>query len=412
MNALRITLTFAPGLALSALLLAPALPGWGVPHVQAGLHAQAQGQTQQPGDLPVLAVGETVTGVITPESPRLQGGGGFQAWRFQARRGDRLVADARSSSFDAYLLLARLVGGITEVIREDDDGGEGTDARIRFVAEEDGHYVLMVRSWSDSGTGSFTLSLEDRGPAPPAEVRSLAMGGMVQGEIDPDGATFSTEWGDEIPFHFWTFEGSEGDGVQISLEAPGFDAYLELGTLEGETFVMEAFDDDGGGGTNALLRHLLSHTGTHVIRARPLGPYLQDGGYLLRLEPWVPAGITRRDLEAGAVVSGTFTRNDGLLPEGPYVQEWVYQAREGERVRIRMRSQELDSYLSVGWEDPAGRFVEVAFNDDAPDDGLNSLVELTLDRSGPLIIRARPLGTGVVGSYTLQLERVGPGAEG
>jgi hypothetical protein len=363
---------------------------------------------QAAGELPTLAIGETASGTLSASSPRSHAGGRFQAWRFEARAGERIVADARSSAFDAYLLLARLAGGITEVIREDDDGGEGTDARIRHTVGEDGTYVLVVRSWSDEGTGTFTLSLADRGPAPPVVSRPLPMGARMETRIDPDGATFLTDWDDEIPFHFWTFEGNQGDEVQIGMEADGFDSYLELGTLRDGVFEVEAWDDDGGNGTDALLRYRLTRTGTHVIRARPLGSFLSDGAYTIELSPWVVAEPVRRDLEAGVIAEGEITSGDAILSEGPYFQEWVYVARGGERVRIRMRSGDLDSYLSVGWEDDAGHFVEVISNDDAPDDGLNSLVELTLDRPGPWIVRTRPLSQGSVGRYTVQLEVVDP----
>ncbi len=391
------SIRFAP-----AFLLAGALSLGGALSLHAGaLHAQGA------GDLPSLAVGETVSGSLTAESPRSRAGGPFQAWRFEARAGDRIVADARSTAFDAYLVLARLVGGITEIVRENDDGGEGTDARILWTVEDDGSYVLMVRSWSETGLGPFTLSLADRGPAPPAELRPLPMGTTIRDEIDSNGAAFVSDWGDEIPFHFWTFEGRAGEGVRIAMDARGFDAYLELGRMQGGEFEAEAWDDDGGEGTNALLRHILERTGPYVIRARPLGPYFSEGAYTLALEPWVPSPPVRRELPADGRGEGTFTSEDAILPEGPYVQEWVYQARGGERVRIRMRSDEVDSYLSVGWEDEEGRFVEVAYNDDAPDDGLNSLVELTLDRAGPWIIRTHPLSQGSMGRYTVHLEVVG-----
>jgi hypothetical protein len=363
---------------------------------------------QSGGDLPVIAIGESATGTLSASSPRSQAGGRFQAWQFEASAGDRLAADAKSSAFDTYLVLARLAGGITEVVREDDDGGEGTDARILHTFGEDGTYVLVVRSWSDEGLGTFTLSLADRGPAPPPVSRPLPMGERMQGRIDPDGATFLTDWDDEIPFDFWTFDGNEGDAVQIGMEADQFDSYLELGILREGVFEAEASDDDGGEGRNALLRHRLTRTGTHVIRARPLGAYLSDGAYAIELSPWIVAEPVRRPLEPGQVADGEITSGDAILPEGPYFQEWVYEARGGERVRIRMRSDDLDSYLSVGWEDDAGQFVEAISNDDAPDDGLNSLVELTLDRAGPWIVRTRPLSQGSVGRYTVQLEVVEP----
>ncbi|MCW5962125.1 MAG: VCBS repeat-containing protein [Pyrinomonadaceae bacterium] len=80
---------------------------------------------------------------------------------------------------------------------------------------------------------------------------------------------------------FYTFNGTQGQQIQIFLSSTAIDTYLGLANESG-SFVVE--DDDGGEGTNAYLNVTLPETGAYIILANSALP-LQFGEYTLSLSP-------------------------------------------------------------------------------------------------------------------------------
>jgi len=357
-------------------------------------------------EAPVLEieVGQTVEGRLTGDGPSLLEGETFVSYRFRAEAGKRYVADARSDDFDTYLVLARAVAGITEFLREDDDGGDGTNARLRFSIDRPGDYLLIVRGWQAGHVGRFSLSLAEREIAPPTPPRPIVPGRAVSGQLTDGSSVFITEWDDEIPYDLWRFEGRGGEHYLISMESTDFDAYLDFGPLSGDDLVVEHSDDDGGEGTDALLMVRLPHDGAFGIRARPFSGSSDLGAYRLSVEPFTPRPAARRPIGAGEIVTAELGVDDAVLEGGSHFQEWTFTGRADQTVRIRMRSDDFDSYLSLGRHPSGQEYIELAYNDDAPDDGLNSLIEFRLPADGEYVIRARSFGSGSRGSYTLELQ--------
>jgi hypothetical protein len=365
------------------------------------------GSDAQTPPFPEIRVGESVRGALDQAGPSLLHEGPFTAYRFRGEEGLRYRADARSSDFDAYLILAHAVGGITEFIREDDDGGEGTDARLRFSVDRTGDYLLIVRAWGSEASGAFDLSLEEWEIPPPAPPRPLPIGETVSGRLTEESSVLLSEWDDEVHYDLWTFQGRGGQHYRISMASDDFDAYLSFGPISGEELVVRESDDDSGEGTDALLRVQLPHDGVFGIRAQAFGSHAGLGAYTLRVDPFTPAPPVRRPIEAGALVTARLGVDDAVLERGIHHQEWIYHGRSGERVRVRMRSDDFDTYLSLGREGPDGQYEELVWNDDAPDDGLNSLIEFTLPGDGTYLIRARSFSGGSTGEYTLEVTREG-----
>jgi hypothetical protein len=365
---------------------------------------QAQGMQ----DFPEIQVGATVEGNLGADAPQLLNGGPFRVFRFQGEAGRRYVADLRSSDFDAYLVLAHPVGGITEVIEEDDDGGEGTDSRLVFTLDQGGTYLLVARGWGSSGSGRFTLALAEREPPPPVEPRPLSRGMTVQSRLDPDTSICLDEWGEEFTCELWTLEVEEGEVLQVSMESDELDPYLDAGMLGmgGALDILQS-DDDGGEGNNALLVIRAPSSGTMGIRARAFGFGSDGGAYTLRVGAVEVREVERRSLQVGEQVEGEILPGEAQLAgDDRAVHEWTVEGRAGDRLRIRMRSDDFDTYLAFGRE-VGEDYEELAANDDAPDDGLNSLIEITLPADGTYLILASPLSGSGTGRYTLEVMRDG-----
>lgn len=370
------------------------------------LLAAAPLSAQSVGDFPQIRLGEELSGSVPFGGPALSDRGPVSVYRFDAEAGVRYSIEARSSSFDAYLILARPVGGITEFLREDDDSAGDTDSRIRFTAERTEPLLLVVQPLTEGGSGDFTLRLEERVLPPAQPPRPITPGSPVQGSISANSSVMLTGWDEEISYDLWTFAGEGGEFFEITMESDAFDTYLEFGPMSGGDMVAEQTNDDAGERTNSRLRVQLPHDGTFGVRARPLSEG-NGGSYTLQVQSFVPPPPSRAPIAAGAAVTSELDLQDAVLDNGISYEEWIYQGEAGERLTIRLASDDFDAYLSVGRMNADGVFQEIASNDDAPDDGLNSLVELTLPGDGEYVIRARSLSAGGAGMYTLEVRRGG-----
>jgi hypothetical protein len=384
MNALQRSLATFAVVPLAAALVAPA-------------------EAQRTPTIPEIRVGATVQGSVAASDPSFTDSGPFKVYRFQARAGERYGADMRSEHFDAFLSLVRPVGGITEVLRTDDDGGEGTDARLRFRVPSTGTYYLVAQSLMEDGAGPFSLSLQQL-PAPAQPVaRPIAVGQTVRDQI-VDGDPIVDEDDDwEVLHHLYSVQGRAGQQLLVTMDSDDFDAYLAFGPLSGGAVEVTDVDDDGGEGTNARLRVTLPRDGTYGIQARTFGPG-STGAYTLAVREHVTPPVTARPITAGREASGALTAQDPDLENGAYFQHWTYAGRAGETLRVRMRSDEFDTYLWLG-RIAGGTFEELAYNDDAQDDGTNSYLEFTLPATGEYVIRATSYGPQSTGAYTLRVDR-------
>lgn len=393
---------FAPLPALWILALAS------IPSEVAGQTPDATAQTPQAAaqttDFPEIRVGQSLEGFLGTGGPSLAERGPFTVYRFEAEAGTRYGVDLRSWDFDSYLILARPVGGITDILRENDDAAGESDSRLRFEVDQAGTYLLIVQSYEPRTGGTFTLSLEERQLPPPRPAEPLVLGEPVTGMLSDD-SSILLSYDEEIPYDLWAIEGTGGRPVMISLDSDDFDAYLEFGPMSGEEMIVTHSDDDGGDDLNALLRIELPHDGRFGVRVRPAFEGA-EGGYSLRAETFTPAPVLRRPIDAGVGAEGVFTFEDPVLDGGIHFQEWAYDGEAGERIRITMRSTDVDSFLLLGQEGTNGEFDQLTFNDDGPDGGLDSQIDYTLPEPGTYLIRARTYSAGQRGAYSIDVERV------
>jgi hypothetical protein len=360
----------------------------------------APARAQAP-DFPEVRVGQEVEGRLEAGDPHLTQRGAFRAYRLATEPGQRYVADLRSDEFDAYLTLALSVHGLTDIVQQDDDGGEGTNARIRFTAQHAGPYLLIAQAFGPGATGRFTLSVATAQAPRSAEPQAIQVGTPVRGQLTASHPILLTPDEGEVYHNLYRFEGQAGQALEITMDSDDFDAYLEFGGLRVGDLEVTDVDDDGGEGTNARLRVTLPTSGTYGVRTRSYGDF-QTGDYTLLVQPWTPRDPVTRALSAGQEVSAELTAADAELEDGSHYHLWTYAGQAGERVAVRMRSDAFDTCLAFG-RMVGGEFDELVSNDDAPDDGTNSLVELTLPSAGEYVIRANTLYSGQTGPYTLHL---------
>jgi hypothetical protein len=357
--------------------------------------------TTQPA---MIRVGQTVTGTLSERDPRTTEKGHFHVYRFEGRKGQKLIATMRSNDFDAYLTVAHFVGGITDAIASDDDRGGGeknTDARVRFTLPDDGTYLLVAQSLAEDGAGAFTVSLAAAPPPTTATSRPIAVGQTVSGRLDETDAILED---DDTFYDTWILTGRAGQRVQIEMKADSFDAFLSVGKMEGTEFNSIRTDDDGGEGTNSRMTLTVPDDGQYVIRANEVGA--KTGAYTLSVterQPG-PATATPRPIEPNQEVTGTLNDEDPTGDDDSFYDYWTYQGKAGDRLRITMSSDAFDTFVSIGTVD-GNSFNELAGNDDGPE-GTNSVLEFTLPNDGTFVIRAKALSGENEGAYRLKVEKL------
>jgi len=370
-----------------------------------------------------VSLGQTVRGRIETSDPALDDGSHYDIWNYRGRAGERITITLRSSDFDAYLAFGKIAGGeCSDDCKTDDDGAGGTDARITATVGAAGTYQIRANTLSEGETGAYTLEVQAAPPAP--AIRSsgtVAVGQTVRGTLDAS----DPQAGDDSYYDLWTFRGTAGQRVTITLRSSDFDAFLGWGRMDGGEWSEMESDDDGAGGTDARLEVTVGEAGVYTIRANTLSGG-ETGAYTLEVqaggsggggdsgdgkigdhgdgedaeEEDEPVDLSRaRPIRAGETVSGSLATSDPRLPDDSYYDAYVYEGRAGERVTISLSSDAFDAFLAFGRVD-GSRFKPLEVNDDG-DDGTNSELVVTLPAAGRYLIRANSLGGGATGAYTL-----------
>jgi Bacterial pre-peptidase C-terminal domain len=86
------------------------------------------------------------------------GQGGFaRDYMVKLNKGDNLAVDLSSDSFDSIITL---LGPDGTTVAENDDGPDGSSNSLLFTRiTESGNYVVRVRSFGETGVGSFRLKV-------------------------------------------------------------------------------------------------------------------------------------------------------------------------------------------------------------------------------------------------------------
>ncbi|MEQ8673607.1 MAG: pre-peptidase C-terminal domain-containing protein [Aggregatilineales bacterium] len=392
-----------------------------------------------------IALNTTVDGTLTLDAPA-------HAYTFSANSGDVVNIALESSQFDSYLLLLDSAGN---QVTFNDDGGGGLDSLIAsFIIPSSGEYTIVASSYGnvrgfDAGTGDYTLALNAGSaievtvtPAPPQGTPTFvptftptpADSGNTIDEVVQMGVivpgTVNGQLGDGFgQAHEYTFNGTAGDLVTITLTSEDFDTYLFV-FYDGDTVGVNDDADDISLGLNSQIVDLeLAFTGEYTIGVSSYdwvqidtnvsGSYTLDfittGDAVVNVPSATPTAIVTPTATAIAptamptneVYIGTLFYGDSIsnsLTEGATGHVFTFSGVGGDLVTISQTSDTLDSYLIL--RDANGN--EIITNDDGGD-GLNSLIEdFELPFSGEYIIVASTFGAvrgsiPGIGDYTLTL---------
>ena len=220
---------------------------------------------------------------------------------------------------------------------------------------------------------------------------------------------------------YYTYAGTRGEQLTITLRSTAFDAYLAIGAIRFGIFDADDEDDDSGGNTDARLDVIVGATGPLVIAANTVEAN-ETGPYVLEVKSSrsaaAPASTGRGggsaadvgDLPVNTPVGGRLEQGDRQMSrDKSYYDYWMFDGRAGQRVTITMRSDALDSYLILKVGTPSRG--ETIAEDDDGGGGVHARITATLPENGPYTIVANS-AAAASGAYTLTLETAGGGGRG
>ncbi|MFN8372781.1 MAG: PPC domain-containing protein [Anaerolineae bacterium] len=332
------------------------------------------------------------------------GGGDRDRWEFQGQQGD-YISIRMDGSFDTYLELENADG---QTLAENDDYNSDTRVSLipSFQLPYDGTYTVIARGWSDSSSGTYTLSLqvgeEQAVQVQPATAApTLSVPGLSQPTALPDsdgrieyGQTVSGRVTDDQG-DLWSFRGNTGDIITIDMTGD-FDTYLVLYDSDNRELTR---DDDSGEDNNARIAYyVLPYDGTYNILAR--GWAGRTGSYELTLNSndFIPTDVpptsTPAPERAGTIEYGQ-TVSSRVTTEGG--ESWTFRANDGDIVTIDMEG-DFDTYLLLYDSDNR----ELRRDDDSGEDNNARIAYYVLPYDGTYTIVARGWA-GRTGSYSLTL---------
>jgi predicted small lipoprotein YifL len=141
-----------------------------------------------------IAFGATETGTLGDDDCLRANGAWQEPWSLELANETVVRIDMESDDVDAYLVVKDDLGN---AIAEDDDGGDGYDARVEATLAAGG-YEIVATSFAQGQEGTYTLSV-DAPPAPAATPAALA---EAESGLDVDGKDVGlapgSEWRDRL----------------------------------------------------------------------------------------------------------------------------------------------------------------------------------------------------------------------
>lgn len=228
-----------------------------------------------------ILVGQTINSTLSAAcGSSLRPGRNAARYTFNATAGQQVVIEASSTVFDTFLYLT---DGLGTVLASDDDGGVGSNSRIPrdaglFRIPSTGTFTIEVTSYGAGSTGSFRLSLEASAGCSP---QTIAIGQTINGQLTTTDCLSDVG---EYYTDYYTFQGTSGQQINISMSSSVVDTYLILNGPSGA--VVAQNDDISSTNLNSRIpvsgNLTLTATGTYTIQASTFSE-LETGSYSLTL---------------------------------------------------------------------------------------------------------------------------------
>lgn len=368
-------------------------------HLLAGAVLLALGCAQAHAqNISLLRAGEVTTGQITNRSPVESDGTGYVLYRYRGTPGERILVNLKSVDFDAYLSVGTdNTGPNCDDCRRNDDGGEGTDSRLRYTVPANGELQIRAGMVEPGKHGRFSVEVSPLPPSAPITPQTLDIGRETQGQLGLDSARLD----DDRPFQLWTVQGQPGQTLVLRMNTDALDPLLEYGQWHNGQFDKQTEDDDGGRGLNARLTITLDAQGRGAIRATTVSDEAEGSYTISAIPPQPPRPVRVREIGIGDSLQGKLDANSNANEDDEaYFDVYRIKGRPGQRLTARLDSDDFDALLRWGVFD-GNEFIRDAEDDDGGG-GNNARLTVTLDADGIGRLQVTSL-SGSEGRYTLSV---------
>ncbi|HYR06908.1 MAG TPA: hypothetical protein VEQ60_04050 [Longimicrobium sp.] len=370
-----------------------------------------------------ITVGRSAAGELTAADSAGMDEKRYDAWEFAGQAGRFYRITLRSGDFDAYLW----AGPRDEEFHDDcdpcewdDDGAGDGDAQLVVEAEDAGPMVIRVTTYEAGEVGRYTLQVEETEAPPPDPFAEPPLpnsgGGPLRAGVTATGVlaredprSEDTPRGENAYYDVWTYRGTAGEALVISLASDEFDTFMRLGRRVDGRWEELARNDDGGGFLDSKIRITLPADGEYELHA---GAYRErvTGAYILSVASGSETGAaasvaTSTDpddlpiLAPGGSKDAELAAGDDVAEDGAFYDAYRYFASAGETATFELLSEEFDALLRIGVREN-GVWREVARDDDGGR-GTHSEVTMRFPAQAEYEIRAGTMGAGRTGAYSL-----------
>jgi hypothetical protein len=394
------------------------------------------------------------------EGDRRMRGAYYDAYVIRGQPGAYVLVQMRSRDFDTELHWGGFAQGEWMGERGNDDHGDGTDSRLVVRLGEPGEYELRTAAFGDREGGEYELRVTAVGG--PSAGR-IGPGETVHGRLEetdregPEGyedhyviqgapGDTVTIYVESDEFYSYAVFGPWRDGV-LTFERPHGDGCggPELVAVFEDSPVHHVMVGAGAGGERTGAYSLRVVAGAHPEPCEDeewsaglvpvdtltidtiLTPAL-DIAAMVDTILWEDTAVTARwsadslmwttdspevadvaaetdsavsRVYAGSRVEGRIDQGSPRDRDGFHYQEFAYTAYAGERLKVRLSSGQMDSYLLIGTGRDDGFQAMVEDDDGGP--GRDAHITWTVPEAGEYTIRATTTTPGRTGSYVLRV---------
>jgi len=325
--------------------------------VSGGLSAQQNAQE--------LSLGTIITGNLSSRS---------EIWyRINVTVNCYLMVETLGTT-DTYL---EIYDSQRNLLFEDDDGGNDNNAKIEFLAASGSSYLVRLRGYNSSASGSFRI-LADHTPLP--DIAALNAGSVLSGNLSAGQKQF---------YRIQT----AGAGILTVETSSNIDTFLEVYDSQ---FRLIASDDDSGESSNARIELLTEANQVYYFLLRGYGSY-STGPYRI-LTAFEPMSISNNTSRSTAVTLNFSEAIPVFLTTAEQTRWFVFQiTRTGIITFTAWTGGNMDTWLNL-YDNNGNLFEE----DDDSGDNFNALISTRLN-AGTYYLEVRGYGGGT-GRCTLHAE--------
>ncbi|MCL2805285.1 MAG: hypothetical protein FWD26_05040 [Treponema sp.] len=299
-----------------------------------------------------LQTGSVISGVLAE---------GQEIWYSVRTRDSGILIVQTTGQTDTYL---EAYDSDRKLLMEDDDGGEGYNAKIEMLSRANTVYLFKLRGYNETESGRYQISADYK-PMP-------SMSAMRIG-VSQDGNIVSRE-------EYWFSIQTTSPGLLIVETTGDTDTFLEA---YNENFHFLASDDDGGEDLNARIELAVSAGKTFYFKLKAYGD--ESGPY--RISANVRSFPNPVQMRLGTFQSGNIASG----------ADYWFSVRPTRRGRVAVETtSSLDTFMEAYTSS-----YELITSDDDSGEGLNARIEIPVEANQTYIFRVKGYDSNVTGPYRI-----------